>query len=115
MKGVQLKKLALAGCAITDLGIEVILKVGMVARVGLEAALSSTPSNLLLLTTCQALCKNMNDLEVIDVSKCAALTQRAIRAISLYCRGLNTLRMSGCPEVPQTTAPFSRFEVRTEA
>lgn len=55
-----------------------------------------------LLLTAQMLCKNIRDLEFIDVSNCAALTQRAIRAISFYCRGLNTLRMSGCPEVPHT-------------
>lgn len=52
-----------------------------------------------LLAPPQALCKNTRDLEVIDVSNCVSLTQRAIRAISFYCRGLTTLRMSGCAEV----------------
>lgn len=62
-----------------------------------------------LLTSCQMLCKNVRDLEVIDVSNCAALTQRAVRAISFYCRGLNTLRMSGCPEVPDQRLHTSAF------
>lgn len=45
------------------------------------------------------LCKNVQCLEHIDVSHCTALTQQAIGAISFYCRGLNTLRVAGCPEV----------------
>ncbi|XP_056907647.1 dynein regulatory complex subunit 6 isoform X1 [Takifugu flavidus] len=69
LEGVQLKKLALAGCVrITDAGIEV-------------------------------LCKNVRCLEHMDVSHCAALTEQAIRAISFYCRGLSTLQMAGCPKM----------------
>lgn len=47
----------------------------------------------------QKLCKNVRDLEHVNVSHCVALSDPAIRAISFYCRGLVTLRMSGCPKV----------------
>uniref|UniRef100_A0A3B4UUE1 F-box and leucine rich repeat protein 13 n=1 Tax=Seriola dumerili TaxID=41447 RepID=A0A3B4UUE1_SERDU len=47
----------------------------------------------------EKLCKNVRDLEHVDVSHCVALSDPAIRAISFYCTGLVTLRMSGCPKV----------------
>ncbi len=47
----------------------------------------------------QKLCKNVRDLEHVDVSHCVALSDPAVRAISFYCRGLVTLRMAGCPKV----------------
>lgn len=47
----------------------------------------------------QKLCKNVRDLEHVDVSHCVALSDPAVRAISFYCTGLVTLRMSGCPKV----------------
>lgn len=57
-----------------------------------------------LFLTCQKLCKNVRDLEHVDVSHCAALSDPAIRAISFYCRGLITLRMSGCHKVHTYTS-----------
>lgn len=47
----------------------------------------------------QKLCKTVRDLEHVDVSHCGALSDPAVRALSFYCRGLVTLRMSGCPKV----------------
>ncbi|KAK2917973.1 hypothetical protein Q8A73_004719 [Channa argus] len=47
----------------------------------------------------EKLCKNVRDLEHVDVSHCVALSDPAIRAISFYCRGLATLQMSGCPKM----------------
>uniref|UniRef100_A0A8C5DI42 F-box/LRR-repeat protein 15-like leucin rich repeat domain-containing protein n=1 Tax=Gouania willdenowi TaxID=441366 RepID=A0A8C5DI42_GOUWI len=66
LEGIRLKKLVLTGC-------------GYVTDSGIEN-----------------LCKNVRDLEHVDISHCAALSDPAVRAFSFYCRGLVTLRMSGC-------------------
>lgn len=103
LEGVRLRKLALAECVgITDAGIEVMMK--LVSTFDLDStemclSILSSLHQSLLLAICQILCKNVRCLENIDVSHCAALTQQAIGAISYNCRGLNTLRVAGCPEV----------------
>lgn len=55
------------------------------------------PSHYVL--TIQCLCKNVRELEYVDISYCVGLSDMAIRAISFYCRGLTTLRMGGCSQV----------------
>lgn len=47
----------------------------------------------------QKLCKNVRDLEHVDISYCVALSDPAVKAFSFYCRGLITLRMVGCLKV----------------
>uniref|UniRef100_A0A8C9XRT4 F-box and leucine-rich repeat protein 13 n=1 Tax=Sander lucioperca TaxID=283035 RepID=A0A8C9XRT4_SANLU len=54
----------------------------------------------------QKLCKNVRDLEHVDVSDCVALSDPAIRAISFYCRDLVTLRMSGCPKMTDMAVQY---------
>lgn len=56
------------------------------------------PPSLYVFTT-QSLCKNVRELEYVDISYCVGLSDMAIRAISFYCRGLITLRMGGCSQV----------------
>uniref|UniRef100_A0A3Q2VA30 F-box/LRR-repeat protein 15-like leucin rich repeat domain-containing protein n=1 Tax=Haplochromis burtoni TaxID=8153 RepID=A0A3Q2VA30_HAPBU len=51
---------------------------------------------LLLFSRIQKLCKNVTDLEHVDISHCVALSDAAVRAFSFYCRGLVALRMVGC-------------------
>uniref|UniRef100_A0A672ZIT3 F-box and leucine-rich repeat protein 13 n=1 Tax=Sphaeramia orbicularis TaxID=375764 RepID=A0A672ZIT3_9TELE len=52
------------------------------------------------------LCKNMRDLEHVDVSHCVALSDSAIRALSFHCRGLITLRMSGCTKMTDMSVQY---------
>lgn len=68
-------------------------------------------SRLLWSSRGQKLCKNVRDLEHVDVSHCVALSDPAIRAISFYCRSLVTLRMSGCAKVnpPHKHTPLKPF------
>uniref|UniRef100_A0A3Q0RAR9 F-box/LRR-repeat protein 15-like leucin rich repeat domain-containing protein n=1 Tax=Amphilophus citrinellus TaxID=61819 RepID=A0A3Q0RAR9_AMPCI len=67
LEGIPLKKLVIAQClSVTDIGIK------------------------------QKLCKNVRDLEHVDISHCVALSDAAVKAFSFYCRGLVTLRMVGC-------------------
>ncbi|KAK5867568.1 hypothetical protein PBY51_012043 [Eleginops maclovinus] len=54
----------------------------------------------------EKLCKNVRDLEHVDVSHCVALSDPAIRAISFYCRGLVTLRMSGCAKMTDMAVQY---------
>lgn len=60
----------------------------------------------------QKLCKNIRDLEHVDVSDCVALSDSAIRAISFTCRGLITLKMSGCTKVNTNTKALKFFLVK---
>uniref|UniRef100_A0A3Q1FUA6 F-box/LRR-repeat protein 15-like leucin rich repeat domain-containing protein n=1 Tax=Acanthochromis polyacanthus TaxID=80966 RepID=A0A3Q1FUA6_9TELE len=77
LEGIRLKKLVLAECVcVTDAGIE------------------------------QKLCKNVRDLEHVDVSHCAALTDAAVRSFAFYCRGLVTLRMSDCPKMTDMAVQY---------
>ncbi|KAM9352391.1 F-box and leucine-rich repeat protein 13 [Symphorus nematophorus] len=76
LEGVRLKKLVLAECV-------------YVTDIGIEK-----------------LCKNVRDLEHVDVSHCVALSDPAIRAISFYCRGLVTLRMLGCPKMTDMAVQY---------
>ncbi|CAJ1056933.1 dynein regulatory complex subunit 6 [Xyrichtys novacula] len=76
LRGVRLKKLVLAECI-------------CITDVGVEK-----------------LCKNMKDLEYIDVSYCVALSDVAIRAISFYCRGITELIMSGCQKMTDMAVQY---------
>uniref|UniRef100_A0A8P4G5Y0 F-box domain-containing protein n=2 Tax=Dicentrarchus labrax TaxID=13489 RepID=A0A8P4G5Y0_DICLA len=92
LSGSSICSLDISGCNINDQGL---------------AALEGIPLKKLVLSECvyvtdigiEKLCKNVRDLEHVDVSHCVALSDPAIRAISFYCRGLVTLRMSGCPKM----------------
>uniref|UniRef100_A0A672FGG9 F-box and leucine-rich repeat protein 13 n=1 Tax=Salarias fasciatus TaxID=181472 RepID=A0A672FGG9_SALFA len=60
---------------------------------------SPTCRNLLL-------CKSMRDLEHVDVSHCAALSDAAVRSFSFYCRGLISLRISGCSKMTDVAVQY---------
>ncbi|XP_008299140.1 F-box/LRR-repeat protein 13 [Stegastes partitus] len=76
LEGIHLKKLVLAECV-------------YVTDIGIEK-----------------LCKNVKELEHVDVSHCAALTDAAIRSLSFYCKGLVTLQMSGCPKMTDMAVQY---------
>ncbi|XP_030586948.1 LOW QUALITY PROTEIN: dynein regulatory complex subunit 6 [Archocentrus centrarchus] len=89
LSGSCLCSLDLSGCNIQDQGL---------------AALEGIPLKKLVIAQCLAvtdigikkLCKNVRDLEHVDISHCVALSDAAVKAFSFYCRGLVTLRMVGC-------------------
>ncbi|XP_013124115.2 dynein regulatory complex subunit 6 isoform X1 [Oreochromis niloticus] len=85
----SLCSLDLSGCNIQDEGL---------------ATLEGIPLRKLVIAKCfsvtdagiKKLCKNVTDLEHVDISHCVALSDAAVRAFSFYCRGLVALRMVGC-------------------
>ncbi|KAI3371433.1 hypothetical protein L3Q82_024023, partial [Scortum barcoo] len=99
LSGSSICSLDISGCNIQDQGL---------------AALEGIRLKNLVLVECvhitdigiEKLCKNVRDLEHVDVSHCVALSDLAIRAISFYCRGLVTLRMSGCPKMTDMAVQY---------
>ncbi|XP_073328848.1 F-box and leucine-rich repeat protein 13 isoform X2 [Pagrus major] len=99
LSGTSICSLDISGCNIQDQGL---------------AALEGDHLKKLVLAECvgvtdigiEKLCKNVRDLEHVDVSHCVALTDPAIRALSFYCRSLVTLRMSGCPKMTDTAIHY---------
>lgn len=57
----------------------------------------------------QKFCKQVRDLELMDVSHCVAVSDLGIKALSFYCRTLVTLRMAGCPKVNTITHGLSHW------
>ncbi|XP_044049322.1 dynein regulatory complex subunit 6 isoform X1 [Siniperca chuatsi] len=99
LSGSSICSLDISGCNIQDQGL---------------AALEGIHLKKLVLAECvyvtdvgiEKLCKNVRDLEHVDVSHCVALSDPAIRAISFYCRSLVTLRMSGCPKMTDMAVQY---------
>ncbi|XP_026222019.1 dynein regulatory complex subunit 6 [Anabas testudineus] len=99
LSGSSICSLDISGCNIQDQGL---------------AAVEGIHLRKLVLADCvyitdigiEKLCKNMRDLEHIDVSHCVSLSDPAIRAISFYCRSLVTLQMSGCPKMTDMAVQY---------
>ncbi|XP_071358182.1 F-box and leucine-rich repeat protein 13 isoform X2 [Trachinotus anak] len=99
LSGSSICSLDMSGCNIQDQGL---------------AAVEGIRLRKLILAECvyitdigiEKLCKNVRDLEHVDVSHCVALSDPAIRAISFYCTGLVTLRMSGCPKMTDMAVQY---------
>uniref|UniRef100_A0AAQ6IUP6 F-box/LRR-repeat protein 15-like leucin rich repeat domain-containing protein n=1 Tax=Anabas testudineus TaxID=64144 RepID=A0AAQ6IUP6_ANATE len=93
LSGSSICSLDISGCNIQDQGIHlrklVLADCVYITDIGIEK-----------------LCKNMRDLEHIDVSHCVSLSDPAIRAISFYCRSLVTLQMSGCPKMTDMAVQY---------
>uniref|UniRef100_UPI0037E7B67F F-box and leucine-rich repeat protein 13 n=1 Tax=Semicossyphus pulcher TaxID=241346 RepID=UPI0037E7B67F len=99
LSGSSICSLDVSGCSIQDQGL---------------AALRGICLKKLVLAECvfvtdigiEKLCKNMRDLEHVDVSHCVALSDSAVRALSFYSVGLVTLRMSGCPKMTDMAVQY---------
>ncbi|XP_039988850.1 dynein regulatory complex subunit 6 isoform X3 [Xiphias gladius] len=99
LSGSSICSLDISGCTIRDQGL---------------AAVEGIRLRKLILAECvyvtdigiEKLCKNVRDLEHVDVSHCVALSDPAIRAISFYCRGLVTMRMAGCPKMTDMAVKY---------
>ncbi|XP_075870871.1 F-box and leucine-rich repeat protein 13 [Nelusetta ayraudi] len=97
--GSSIRTLDLSGCNIGDEGL---------------AAMEGTRLKKLVLAECieitnngiESLCKNVRELEYVDISYCMGLSDMAIRAISFYCRGLITLRMGGCSQMTDVAVQY---------
>nr|XP_019934488.1 PREDICTED: F-box/LRR-repeat protein 13 isoform X1 [Paralichthys olivaceus] len=92
LSGSSICSLDLSGCNIQDQGLAAIEDISL-RKLVLAECVNITDIGI------EKLCRNMRDLERVDVSHCVALSDLAIRAISFYCRSLVTLRMSGCPKM----------------
>ncbi|XP_041852573.1 dynein regulatory complex subunit 6 isoform X2 [Melanotaenia boesemani] len=99
LSGSSIRSLDITGCCIQDQGL---------------AMLETIPLKKIVLAECvyitdigiEKLCKNVRDLEHVDVSRCVALSDAAVRAFSFYCTGLVTLRMSGCPKMTDMAVQY---------
>ncbi|XP_059191180.1 F-box and leucine-rich repeat protein 13 isoform X2 [Centropristis striata] len=89
LSGSSICSLDISGCNIQDQGLAALERIHL-KKLFLAQCVYVTDIGI------EKLCKNMRDLEHVDVSHCVALSDPAIRSISFYCRGLVTLRMSGC-------------------
>lgn len=47
----------------------------------------------------QMFCRQCHRLELLDVCQCVCLSDRAIKALSFFCRTIATVRIAGCPKV----------------
>ncbi|XP_047452803.1 dynein regulatory complex subunit 6 [Mugil cephalus] len=99
LSGSCISSLDVTGCNIQDQGL---------------ASLERVCLKKLILAECvyitdigiEKVCKNVRDLEHVDVSHCVALSDAAVRAFSFYCRSLATLRMSGCPKMTDMAVQY---------
>ncbi|KAM9854742.1 F-box and leucine-rich repeat protein 13 [Aulostomus maculatus] len=92
LSGSCIRSLDISGCLIQDEGLASLKQIHL-KKLVLAECVYITDIGI------ENLCKNVSDLQHVDVSRCAALTDLAIRALSFYCRGLVTLRMPGCPKM----------------
>ncbi|XP_047204061.1 dynein regulatory complex subunit 6 isoform X3 [Girardinichthys multiradiatus] len=79
LSGSSICSLDMSGCNIQDQGLVALQKIHL-KKIVLAECVNITDTGV------EKLCKNVRDLEHVDVSRCAALTDAAIRAISFYCR-----------------------------
>ncbi|XP_074534232.1 F-box and leucine-rich repeat protein 13 [Halichoeres trimaculatus] len=99
LSGTSICFLDVSGCNIQDQGLAALQEVCL-KKLVLAECVGITDAGI------EKLCKNIRDLEHVDVSDCVALSDSAIRAISFYCRGLVTLKMSGCPKMTDMSVQF---------
>ncbi|XP_045892771.1 dynein regulatory complex subunit 6 isoform X1 [Micropterus dolomieu] len=99
LSGSSICSLDLSGCNIQDQGLAA-LQGNCLKKITLAECVYVTDIGI------EKLCKNVTNLEHVDVSHCVALSDPAIRAISFNCRGLLTLRMSGCPKMTDMAVQY---------
>ncbi|XP_034735797.1 dynein regulatory complex subunit 6 isoform X2 [Etheostoma cragini] len=99
LSGSSICSLDISGCHIQDQGLAALERIRL-KKLVLAECVYITDIGM------EKLCKNMRDLEHVDVSDCVALSDPAIRAISFYCRYLVTLRMSGCPKMTDMAVQY---------
>ncbi|TRY83444.1 hypothetical protein DNTS_016198, partial [Danionella cerebrum] len=91
----SLVSLDITGCKIQDYGL---------------AALGACPS-LRQLTAAGCLCLTDTGikcphLELLDVSHCVELSDKAIKALSFFCRTTSIVRIAGCPKMTDTAVKY---------
>ncbi|XP_023284076.1 F-box/LRR-repeat protein 13 [Seriola lalandi dorsalis] len=99
LSGSSICSLDISGCNIQDQGLAAVEEIRL-RKLILAECVYITDIGI------EKLCKNVRDLEHVDVSHCVALSDPAIRAISFYCTGLVTLRMSGCPKMTDVAVQY---------
>ncbi|XP_031173797.1 dynein regulatory complex subunit 6 isoform X1 [Sander lucioperca] len=99
LSGSSICSLDISGCHIQDQGLAALERIRL-KKLVLAECVYITDIGM------EKLCKNVRDLEHVDVSDCVALSDPAIRAISFYCRDLVTLRMSGCPKMTDMAVQY---------
>ncbi|XP_041650963.1 dynein regulatory complex subunit 6 [Cheilinus undulatus] len=92
LSGSSISSLNVSGCNIQDQGLAALQYVCL-KRLVLAECVCITDVGI------EKLCKNLSDLEHVDVSRCVSLSDAAVRSISFCCRSLHTLKMSGCPKM----------------
>ncbi|XP_032379371.1 dynein regulatory complex subunit 6 isoform X1 [Etheostoma spectabile] len=91
LSGSSICSLDISGCHIQDQGLAALERIRL-KKLVLAECVYITDIGI------EKLCKNMRDLEHVDVSDCVSLSDPAIRAISFYCRYLVTCGF-GFPKV----------------
>uniref|UniRef100_A0A3Q3LL43 F-box and leucine-rich repeat protein 13 n=2 Tax=Mastacembelus armatus TaxID=205130 RepID=A0A3Q3LL43_9TELE len=99
LSGSSICSLDISGCNIQDQGLAAVERIRL-RKLVLAECVYITDVGI------EKLCKNVRDLEHVDVSYCVGLSDSSIRAISFYCRGLVTLRMAGCPKMTDIAVQY---------
>ncbi|XP_051807462.1 dynein regulatory complex subunit 6 isoform X1 [Acanthochromis polyacanthus] len=99
LSGSSIYSLDISGCNIQDQGMATLEGIRL-KKLVLAECVCVTDAGI------EKLCKNVRDLEHVDVSHCAALTDAAVRSFAFYCRGLVTLRMSDCPKMTDMAVQY---------
>ncbi|XP_028264563.1 dynein regulatory complex subunit 6 [Parambassis ranga] len=99
LSGSSICSLDISGCNIHDKGLDALVGVNL-KKLVLAECIYVTDIGI------EKLCKNVRDLEHVDVSHCKALSDEAMRSFSFYCRDLVTMRMSGCPKMTDVAVQY---------
>ncbi|XP_037539123.1 dynein regulatory complex subunit 6 [Nematolebias whitei] len=99
LSGSSICSLDITGCNIQDQGLAKLERICL-KKIVLAECVYITDIGI------EQFCRNVRDLEHVDVSHCVALSDGAVRAFSFYCRGLVVLRMAGCPKMTDMAVQY---------
>uniref|UniRef100_A0A8C4RRA9 F-box and leucine rich repeat protein 13 n=1 Tax=Erpetoichthys calabaricus TaxID=27687 RepID=A0A8C4RRA9_ERPCA len=54
----------------------------------------------------QKFCRQVRDLECLDVSHCLSLTDQTSKTLAYYCRTITTLSVAGCPKITDLSMQY---------
>ncbi|XP_039616960.1 dynein regulatory complex subunit 6 [Polypterus senegalus] len=92
--------LDLSGTCITDQGLAAVGGNTGIKKLVLSECLGITDIGI------QKFCRQVRDLECLDVSHCLSLTDQTSKTLAYYCRTIATLSVAGCPKITDLSMQY---------